>query len=72
MVKDSDKKAETQVKENNSIKSTPSKTPTPAPTPKPATKPTKNNTSSKWGSWFIKKKDYYPKSKLNVNEETFT
>lgn len=67
MVKDSDKKAETQVKENNSIKSTPSKTPTPAPTPKPATKP-KNNTSSKWGSWFIKKKDYYPKSKLNVNE----
>ncbi len=76
MVKNADTKAAAQKKDNASITSTNSSTKTPSTSNNTNKTTTSNNSnsssSSKWGSWFIKKKDSYPKSKLNVNEETFT
>lgn len=34
---------------------------------KPSSDSNKSSTSSGWGSWFIKKKDSYPKSKLKID-----
>ena len=37
------------------------------PTPAPSTSSSSSSSSSGWGSWFINKKDSYPKSKLKVD-----
>ena len=62
MKKDAEEKAKEEI-----AASSPAATPQPAPAASPQSSPA--NTSSgnaSWGSWFISKRDTYPKSKLNT------